>query len=79
MHLSLLMRSVSVVQVRTAASYALGSMAVGSLSDFLPFMVKEISMQPRRQYLLLNSLKDVIRWVFISMMWLQPKNWAVRL
>ncbi|XP_008319433.1 cullin-associated NEDD8-dissociated protein 1-like [Cynoglossus semilaevis] len=47
-------------EVRTAASYALGSMAVGSLSDFLPFMVKEISMQPRRQYLLLNSLKDVI-------------------
>lgn len=50
------------LQVKTAASCALGGMAVGSLSDFLPFVLKEISAQPRRQYLLLHSLKDVIRW-----------------
>ncbi|XP_024120935.1 cullin-associated NEDD8-dissociated protein 2 [Oryzias melastigma] len=47
-------------EVKTAASCALGGMAVGSLSDFLPFVLKEISAQPRRQYLLLHSLKDVI-------------------
>ncbi|KAJ4918525.1 hypothetical protein JOQ06_022826 [Pogonophryne albipinna] len=47
-------------EVRTAASCALGSMAVGSLSDYLPFLLTEISTQPRRQYLLLNSLKEVI-------------------
>ncbi|KAF6717417.1 Cullin-associated NEDD8-dissociated protein 1 [Oryzias melastigma] len=47
-------------EVKTAASCALGGMAVGSLSDFLPFLLKEISAQPRRQYLLLHSLKDVI-------------------
>ncbi|XP_058488198.1 cullin-associated NEDD8-dissociated protein 2 [Solea solea] len=47
-------------EVKTAASCALGSMAVGSLSDYLPFLLKEISTQPRRQYLLLHSLKDVI-------------------
>lgn len=46
--------------MRTAASCALGSMAVGSLNDYLPFLLTEISTQPRRQYLLLNSLKEVI-------------------
>ncbi|KAM7401565.1 hypothetical protein PAMP_016872 [Pampus punctatissimus] len=47
-------------EVKTAASCALGSMAVGSLDDFLPFLLREISSQPRRQYLLLHSLKEVI-------------------
>ncbi|KAM4587734.1 cullin-associated NEDD8-dissociated protein 2 [Odontesthes bonariensis] len=47
-------------EVKTAASCALGSMAVGSLKEYLPFLLKEISAQPRRQYLLLHSLKDVI-------------------
>uniref|UniRef100_A0A672G9E0 Cullin-associated and neddylation-dissociated 2 (putative) n=1 Tax=Salarias fasciatus TaxID=181472 RepID=A0A672G9E0_SALFA len=47
-------------EVKTASSCALGSMAVGSLNDYLPFMLKEISAQPRRQYLLLHSLKEVI-------------------
>nr|XP_046241015.1 cullin-associated NEDD8-dissociated protein 2 isoform X3 [Scatophagus argus] len=47
-------------EVKTAASCALGSMAVGSLGDYLPFLLKEISSQPRRQYLLLHSLKEVI-------------------
>uniref|UniRef100_A0AAX7VXW5 TATA-binding protein interacting (TIP20) domain-containing protein n=1 Tax=Astatotilapia calliptera TaxID=8154 RepID=A0AAX7VXW5_ASTCA len=53
-------------EVKTAASCALGSMAVGCLSDYLPFLLKEISAQPRRQYLLLHSLKEVIRCVFSS-------------
>lgn len=47
-------------EVKTAASCALGGMAVGNLNDFLPFLLKEISSQPRRQYLLLHSLKEVI-------------------
>ncbi|KAM3621297.1 uncharacterized protein V6R79_009075 [Siganus canaliculatus] len=47
-------------ELKTAASCALGSMAVGSLNDYLPFLLKEISSQPRRQYLLLHSLKEVI-------------------
>ncbi|XP_053172678.1 cullin-associated NEDD8-dissociated protein 2 isoform X2 [Scomber japonicus] len=47
-------------EVKTAASCALGSMAVGNLNDFLPFLLKEITSQPRRQYLLLHSLKEVI-------------------
>lgn len=47
-------------EIKTAASSALGSMAVGSLNDYLPFMLKEIVSQPKRQYLLLHSLKEVI-------------------
>ncbi|XP_072307863.1 cullin-associated NEDD8-dissociated protein 2 [Eucyclogobius newberryi] len=47
-------------EIKTAASCALGSMAVGSLNDYLPFMLKEIASQPKRQYLLLHSLKEVI-------------------
>lgn len=44
-----------------AASGAFGGVTVGGLDDYLPFLLKEISSQPRRQHLLLNSLKEVIR------------------
>ncbi|XP_020647066.2 cullin-associated NEDD8-dissociated protein 1 [Pogona vitticeps] len=47
-------------EVKSAASYALGNISVGSLKEFLPFMLKEIGGQPKRQYLLLHSLKEVI-------------------
>ncbi|NXS64618.1 CAND1 protein, partial [Pandion haliaetus] len=47
-------------EVKSAASYALGNISVGNLKDYLPFMLKEIGSQPKRQYLLLHSLKEVI-------------------
>nr|XP_060622249.1 cullin-associated NEDD8-dissociated protein 1-like [Anolis sagrei ordinatus] len=47
-------------EVKSAASYALGNISVGSLKEYLPFMLKEIGVQPKRQYLLLHSLKEVI-------------------
>ncbi|NXS61534.1 CAND1 protein, partial [Brachypteracias leptosomus] len=47
-------------EVKSAASYALGSISAGSLEEYLPFMLAEISSQPKRQYLLLHSLKEVI-------------------
>lgn len=47
-------------EVKSAASSALGNICVGNLDDYLPFMLKEISVQPKRQYLLLHSLKEVI-------------------
>ncbi|XP_053147989.1 cullin-associated NEDD8-dissociated protein 1-like [Hemicordylus capensis] len=47
-------------EVKSAASYALGNISVGNLKEYLPFMLKEIGGQPRRQYLLLHSLKEVI-------------------
>lgn len=50
---------VSVSQVKSAASYALGSIAVGNLPEYLPFVLQEISSS-KRQYLLLHSLKEII-------------------
>ncbi|KFP29377.1 Cullin-associated NEDD8-dissociated protein 1 [Colius striatus] len=47
-------------EVKSAASYALGNVSVGNLGEYLPFMLKEIGSQPKRQYLLLHSLKEVI-------------------
>lgn len=47
-------------EVKTAASFALGSVSVGNLNEYLPFVLKEIGEQPRRQYLLLHSLKEII-------------------
>ncbi|KAL4716046.1 hypothetical protein ACJJTC_002811 [Scirpophaga incertulas] len=46
-------------EVKSAASYALGSVAVGNLPEFLPFILREIEAQPKRQYLLLHSLREV--------------------
>ncbi|XP_076457085.1 cullin-associated NEDD8-dissociated protein 1-like [Babylonia areolata] len=47
-------------EVKTAASYALGNVSVGNLPKFLPFVLQEIENQPKRQYLLLHSLKEII-------------------
>jgi len=47
-------------EVKSAASYALGNIALGNLGEYLPFILNEIETQPRRQYLLLHSLKEVI-------------------
>ncbi|MBN3288303.1 CAND1 protein, partial [Polyodon spathula] len=47
-------------EVKSAASYALGNICVGNLNEYLPFMLSEIGSQPKRQYLLLHSLKEVI-------------------
>merc|ERR1719334_2659572 len=47
-------------EVKSAASYALGNIALGYLGEYLPFILNEIETQPRRQYLLLHSLKEVI-------------------
>ena len=46
-------------EVKSAASYALGNMSLGNLKVYLPFVLKEIDQAPKRQYLLLHSLKEV--------------------
>jgi hypothetical protein len=46
-------------EVKSAASYALGKISLGNLKEFLPFVLKEIETQPKKQYLLLHSLKEV--------------------
>uniref|UniRef100_A0A915KC78 Cullin-associated and neddylation-dissociated 1 n=1 Tax=Romanomermis culicivorax TaxID=13658 RepID=A0A915KC78_ROMCU len=47
-------------ETKSAASQALGSLAVGNLGKYLPFVLSEIQSQPKRQYLLLHSLKEII-------------------
>ncbi|XP_071804723.1 cullin-associated NEDD8-dissociated protein 1-like [Asterias amurensis] len=52
--------SASSEEVKTAASFALGNVSVGNLPQYLPFVLEEIVNQPKRQYLLLHSLKEII-------------------
>lgn len=47
-------------ETKSAASFALGNVAVGNLSKFLPYILKDISANPKRQYLLLHSLREII-------------------
>ncbi|KAK9718909.1 TATA-binding protein interacting (TIP20) [Popillia japonica] len=47
-------------EIKSAASYALGSICIGNLPYYLPFILNEIQNQPKRQYLLLHSLKEII-------------------
>ncbi|XP_049622215.1 cullin-associated NEDD8-dissociated protein 2 isoform X2 [Suncus etruscus] len=46
--------------VRTAASYALGRVGAGNLPHFLPFLLGQIKTEPRRQYLLLQALREAL-------------------
>ena len=46
-------------EIRVAASYVLGSVSAGNLQLYLPVILQEIEAKPRRQYLLLHSLKEV--------------------
>eukprot|EP01103_Thecamoeba_quadrilineata_P012984 TRINITY_DN3476_c0_g1_i1.p1 TRINITY_DN3476_c0_g1~~TRINITY_DN3476_c0_g1_i1.p1 ORF type:complete len:1239 (+),score=374.55 TRINITY_DN3476_c0_g1_i1:53-3718(+) len=44
----------------SAASFALGNVAVGNLSKFLPKLLHEVETHPKREYLLLHSIREVI-------------------
>lgn len=46
-------------EIKSAASFALGNIAVGNLSQYLPFILGQIDSQSKLQYLLLHSLKEV--------------------
>ncbi|RWS15707.1 Cullin-associated NEDD8-dissociated protein 1-like protein [Dinothrombium tinctorium] len=47
-------------EVKSAASFALGSISVGNLKEYLPFVLQQIATRDKRQYLLLHSLKEII-------------------
>eukprot|EP01125_Pyxidicula_operculata_P000246 TRINITY_DN10328_c0_g1_i1.p1 TRINITY_DN10328_c0_g1~~TRINITY_DN10328_c0_g1_i1.p1 ORF type:complete len:1207 (+),score=380.40 TRINITY_DN10328_c0_g1_i1:38-3658(+) len=47
-------------EIKSAASVSLGCVAVGNLAKYLPEILSEISSNPKRQYLLLGSLREVI-------------------
>eukprot|EP00051_Salpingoeca_urceolata_P019516 m.285525 g.285525 ORF g.285525 m.285525 type:complete len:1495 (-) comp19434_c6_seq2:106-4590(-) len=49
-------------EVKSTAACALGSVCVGNLPKYLPFVLSEIKRQPTWQYLLLHALKEVIVW-----------------
>ncbi|XP_074329684.1 cullin-associated NEDD8-dissociated protein 1-like [Apium graveolens] len=46
--------------MNSAASYALGNIAVGNLSRYLPFILDQIDNQQEKQNLLIYSLKEAI-------------------
>lgn len=46
--------------IKGAASHSLGAIAVGNVTYYLPYILNEIEAQPKRQYLLLHSLKELI-------------------
>jgi hypothetical protein len=48
-------------ELKAAAAYALGSIAVGNLDKYLPYLLEQITSQPKLQYFLLSSLKEVRR------------------
>lgn len=52
--------SASSEDVKAGASHSLGAVAVGNLDYYLPYILNEIKAQPKRQYLLLHSLKEMI-------------------
>jgi len=46
-------------EVKTAAAYSFGSLAIGNLPAFLPALLSEMEQQPKKQYLLMHALKEV--------------------
>ncbi|KAI9310911.1 armadillo-type protein [Dichotomocladium elegans] len=47
-------------EVKFAAAFALGNISVGNIEKYLPLIVSQIKEQPKRRYLLLHSLKEII-------------------
>jgi len=47
-------------EVKAAASVSLGNIAIGNLKKFLPDILAEVEKYPKRQYLLLGSLREII-------------------
>jgi hypothetical protein len=45
---------------KSAASHALGSIAVGAMSKYLPYILSEVTSQVELRYLLLQSLRQLI-------------------
>ena len=46
-------------EVKFAAAFALGNISVGDINKHLPIILSQIKEQPKKRYLLLNSLKEV--------------------
>lgn len=46
-------------EIKTGAAMTLGKIALGKLDCFIPFIISEIQNQPKQQYFLLHSLREV--------------------
>ena len=46
--------------VGLAASYGLGSVAIGNLSKYLPYILADMNKNPKRQLLLLQAIKEIV-------------------
>ena len=47
-------------EVKSAAAFALGNLALGNLSKVVPYILEELSEKEERRYLLLQSLREII-------------------
>ncbi|ORX91195.1 Cullin-associated NEDD8-dissociated protein 1 [Basidiobolus meristosporus CBS 931.73] len=47
-------------EIKSAAAFALGNVAVGNVPKYLPIIIDEIKGQSKKQYLLFHSLKELI-------------------
>eukprot|EP00357_Protocruzia_adherens_P030504 CAMPEP_0115033814 /NCGR_PEP_ID=MMETSP0216-20121206/40191_1 /TAXON_ID=223996 /ORGANISM="Protocruzia adherens, Strain Boccale" /LENGTH=1233 /DNA_ID=CAMNT_0002412403 /DNA_START=112 /DNA_END=3813 /DNA_ORIENTATION=- len=47
-------------KTKSAASFAFGNISIGNLDFFLPKLLKKIQAEPSHQYLLLNSMKEIV-------------------
>lgn len=52
--------SSTIEEIKSAASYGLGYLSLGNLQKYIPFILNEIDTNSKRQYLLFNSLKEII-------------------
>lgn len=47
-------------EVKFAAAFALGNICVGNINKYLPSIISKIKEQPKKRYLLLHALKEII-------------------
>ncbi|CAG8545270.1 6413_t:CDS:10, partial [Paraglomus occultum] len=47
-------------EVKSAAAFALGNISVGNVRKYLPIVISEIKNDPKKRYLLLHALKEII-------------------
>ncbi|KAI8083963.1 armadillo-type protein [Gilbertella persicaria] len=47
-------------EVKFAAAFALGNICVGNMQTYLPSILDQIRQEPKRRYLLLHALKEII-------------------
>ncbi|KAI7830252.1 armadillo-type protein [Gamsiella multidivaricata] len=61
LHTSILaMFNVHSEEIRSAAAFAIGNVSAGNVSFYVPIVIQEIQKDPKKRYLLLHALKEVI-------------------